>query len=266
MTLDFGDACPELFASFGRTPDWTLSRFIEAANEFVAGFMKLHPKFADMRLCGKSAKDSPPLMLDLSNLRPWLMERSWADDRPHRYTALGANGKPTLASNGSVGFELGLTNATGFDGKVSLTINAVGAESLGSNLSLVLPRKAHAEFESAELPLALLELTMKHWPVERAYYAFQGWGEPVLFDKPPKERRPNLVGWLTYLDDLRAIELMPPELGLEPRRLGPGVLLQLTPHMSRYDDEADVARGKALKAALDDGGLYSQYAIPPSVT
>jgi hypothetical protein len=99
---------------------------------------------------------------------------------------------------------------------------------------------------------------LDHWPVDRAYYAYQGWGRPVLFNKPPQERGPNLVGWLTYFKDPAVAQLLPPALQLDHRPFDPGVLIKLTPHMSRYDNEADVARGLALKTALDDAGLYRE--------
>jgi hypothetical protein len=258
MDIDSGDECPRLSASLGHTRDWTLGRFIDTAHAYVAAFMKLHPKFSDLRLCGTSAKDSPPLNTDLSNLRDWMMRRSWSDHRPQDYSERDADGKPTVLSSGSLGFDLTLTNATGFGRKLDLCIRNIGARRFSSSIEIDLARKAHPEFQTEAMALDLLNLTAQHWPVDRAYFAHSGWGPQVLYNDPPEKRGPNVVGWLTYSSNPAVAQLLPPHMALDHCPFGPGLLVQLTPHMSRYDDPADVARGLAFKAALNDAGLYAE--------
>ena len=254
--IDLGDDCPELLARCEETPDWTLGKFADRACAFVADFVALHPMFADMRLCGRSAKDSPPLLSDLSNLRPWILERGWSSDPPSPYTNLDAAGKPTVDSSGSVGFSLSLTNAKDWDGKVDLSVRRAGTDGSGMTSVITLARKDNPQFRNGPLPLKLIELMVRHWPVKYASYGLGGWNRKVNFALAPDQRGPIEAGWLTYVADPSIAVHLPP--GVEPKPLGRGVVFQLTPQISRYDDDGDVALGRDLKARLDASGLYAR--------
>ena len=254
--IDSGNDCPELLARCEATPDWTLGQFADRVCAFVAEFVALHPMFADIRLCGRSAKDSPPLLSDLSNLRPWVLERSWSRDAPSPYTNLDAAGIPTVESSGSVGFSLSLTNGTGWDGTVDVGISRAGTCCSGMTGDITLARKDHPEFKGGPLPMGLIEVMVRHWPVKYASYGLGGWNRKVNFALPADQRGPIEAGWLTYVADPSIAAHLPP--GVEPKPLGRGVVFQLTPQISRYDHDGDVALGQDLKARLDASGLYAR--------
>lgn len=258
--IDSGYDCPELLARCFDTEDWTLARFVDTAEAFMAEFVQLHPRFADIKFTGTNARNSVPLMSDLSNLRPWLLEKSWDRRAPFPYQNLDAQGRLTLQSRGSMGFKLSLTNGKSWDQKVDACIRSVGTT--GTNAVTTLARKNHPEFQSGDLPMRLMALWIRHWPVAYASYGYNGWNEAVNFKLPPQEcKGPFEVGWLTYFCDPAIGQWLPPEV--KPQPLGPGVVFQLTPQMSRYDKPEDVALGLKIKAALDASGLKQSDLKPP---
>lgn len=163
---------------------------------------------------------------------------------------------------GSLGFSFSLDNDRRWDSKIGLSIGSVGAKNFESVIQLTLARKNHPEFQSGPLPFQLLALFVKHWPVKAASFGFKGWDDVVNFSMPAGQDKTFIrAGWLTYFDKPDLVQQLPPVYALHP--VGFGVALQLTPHMARWDDEADLTLGRRLKAAIDEIEVLQRKRVGP---
>lgn len=248
-----GDTNPELLARCHRA-SLTLGEFAQRVQAFVAELVPLHPAFADLRLVGKRESDSPPLLRDLSNLEPWIFDRSWYDNLApvSRYTNLGPEGRPTASSQGLMGFKVGLSNLKGWDGKVDVDLR-LGSPDSPNTCNIVLPRKAHPEFRQSQLPQQLLELVVRHWPVRYASFSILGWHNAINWVGDKAARQGNFeIGWLTYVNDPSIAAALPPDVRAKP--LGSGILFQLAEHFTSHERAEDVALGLRVKQALESAG------------
>lgn len=248
-----GDACPILLARC-RIADCTLGEFAERAHNFLLELIPLHPGFADLRLVGKSVKDSPALAADLSNLKDWILRRAWLDRLPIgcEYTNLDLDGKPTLDSRGGLGFSLGVSNLKGWDGKVDISLSDGNGPSAICNIEL--PRKNHPEFQQSALMRKILEVVVRHSSVRYASVASGGWHTAVnwSYEQPDDDLRNIEVGWLTYVEDASIADALP--LGIAVQPLGHGVMFQLCERFLSYERPEDVALGLRVKGALAAAG------------
>lgn len=251
--MDLGTACPKLLARC-RKSDCTLGEFAERARNFLFELIPLHPGFSDLRLVGKSIKDSPPLAADLSNLKDWILRRAWMDRLPIgcEYTNLDLDGRPTLDSRSGLGFELGVSNLKGWDGKVDISFSDGNRESAICNI--VLPRKDHPEFQQSALMRKMLEVVVRHSSVYYASVANGGWHNAVnwLEEQATDNLRNIEVGWLTYVEDASIADALPSDIAVQP--LGHGVMFQLCERFLSYERPEDVALGLRVKGALAAAG------------
>jgi hypothetical protein len=256
--IDLGVTCPKLLA---RCPFelYTLGEFAAKALAYMRDVQQLHPLFTDLRLVGKSAKDSPPLASDLSNLEEWIHKRGWESRPPTNsgYSDLGPDGKPTSASRGPMGFRFSLSNLKGWDSKISLGVHTGTTSTIGL-VEFTLARKDHPEFQGQPLMGALLATVVRHWPVDYANVACRGWNSTINWNEGDDAllgcRRAERieVGWLTYAKDASIAQALPPEVRVSA--LGPGVVFQLTDHFASYENADDIALGKKVRNALAAAG------------
>jgi hypothetical protein len=250
--MDLGDDCPKILVRC-RSEDCTLGDFAERAHTYLSQLILLHPLFSNLRLVGRSMKDSPPLENDLSNLRDWIDRRAWWTKMPTGvvYTNLRENSKPTSQSMGGMGFKISVSNLKGWDQKIEIDLEA--GVSLSSNIcNIVLPRKDHPEFQQQPFMGDLLELIVKHWPVSYASVANGGWNNAVNWTEEPPPQDQIEIGWLTYVADPSIAKALPP--GIASHRCGPGVVFQLAEHFTSYKNPDDVALGLRVKQALAAAG------------
>jgi hypothetical protein len=258
--MDLGDECPKLLVRCW-DEECTLGEFADRAHAYLTELVPMHPLFSNLRLVGKSMKDSPDLMGDLSNLEAWIFKRAWMKEMPTGvvYTDLDSKGNPTAASREGMGFRTSVSNLTGWDSKCDITMSA--ARSNSNNCNIVLPRKNHPEFQQQPLMGRLLELVVKHWPVRFASVGNSGWHDRVSWAGEPRDREGEAeIGWLTYIADPSIAEVLPPEVAV--KRVGPGVVFQLGDHFSSHERPEDVALGLRVKDALGAAGKLKVANIP----
>lgn len=258
--MDLGDDCPMLLVR-----NWnqgcTLGEFAEQAHAYLTELIPMHPLFSNLRLVGKSMKDSPELMGDLSNLEAWIYKRACMEKMPTGvvYTDLDSAGNPTATSREGMGFRTSVSNLTDWDSKCDITMSADRAYS--NNCNIVLPRKNHPEFQQQPLMGQLLELVVKHWPVRCASVGSGHWFSSVSWTGEPRDREGHAeIGWLTYIADPSIAEVLPPEVAV--KRVGPGVVFQLGEHFSSHEQPEDVALGLRVKDALAAAGKLKVANIP----
>jgi hypothetical protein len=251
--MDLGHDCPEFLVRC-QPKDCTLGDFAEKAQAYLSELLPSHPVFSNLRLVGKSMKDSPPLENDLSNLRDWIYRRSWWKKMPTgvEYTDRDSKGQPTSKSMGGMGFKVCVANLKDWDDKVSINFEA-GVNRSSNICNLTFPRKNHPEFEAQPFMGDLLGIIVKHWPVRFASLANGGWNNAVNWLGEMKDFQQNVeIGWLTYVADPTIAEALPPDI--KAHRLGPGVVFQLAEHFTSYKNPDDVALGLRVKQALAAAG------------
>jgi hypothetical protein len=258
--MDLGNDCPELLVRCW-DKECTLGEFADRAHAYLTELIPMHPLFSNLRLVGKSMKDSPPLMGDLSNLQDWIYKRACMEKMPTGvvYTDLDSEGNPTAASRKGMGFRTSVSNLKSWDAKVDIDMRAACGNANACNI--VLPRKNHPEFHQQPLMGQLLELVVKHWPVRFASVGNGNWGNTVNWVGDPKEFQQNVeIGWLTYIADPSVADVLPPEVAV--KRVGPGVVFQLGEHFSSHQRPEDVALGVRVKDALAAAGKLKVANIP----
>jgi hypothetical protein len=214
MSADLGHGCPQLLARCRYVP-YTLGEFAEKVRAFLRDVLPLHPLFSELHLIGRSAKDSPPLTSDLSNVQAWILERGWDPlaSSHAAYSDLDATGRPTLDSRGRLGFMFLVGNLKGWDTKIRIDIST-GIPSNVGICNFIFPRKNHAEFRELPLMRDLLGVVVKHWPVDYASVAFGGWNRAINWndeDDVLGDRRIDRIeiGWLTYMKDSSIVQALP---------------------------------------------------------
>jgi hypothetical protein len=250
--MDSGDDCPMLLVR-NWNEECTLGEFADRAHSYLTELIPMHPLFSNLRLVGKSMKDSPDLMGDLSNLEAWIFKRAWMKKMPTGvvYTELDSNGNPTAASREGMGFYTSVSNLKSWDAKVDIDMRAACGNANASNITL--PRKNHPEFQQQPLMGQLLELVVKHWPVRCASVGNSSWFDSVSWTGEPRARDGHAeIGWLTYIADPSIADILPPEVAV--KRVGPGVVFQLGDHFSSHERPEDVALGLRVKDALAAAG------------
>jgi hypothetical protein len=232
----------------------TLDHFIQRCQAFLADLMALDRAFTALHFVrAGDSNPAPVLASDLSNLRPWLLKHAWDAEWRQSYDERDARGDPTPASKGR--FRLSLSNLSGFDGKVDVTVS-VGPKIRGQwegSCSIVLPRLNRTEFVEGALPLQMIETVVKHWPVCCAEYTTLGLLNEVTLSEPREARVGTLsIGWLTYAEDPDVAEGLPPEIPVQ--RLGFGIVFQLADRMPDATDPQQIAHAKHVREALRSAG------------
>jgi hypothetical protein len=258
--MDLGKDCPKLLVR-NWNEECTLGEFADQAHAYLTELIPMHPLFSNLRLVGKSMKDSPDLTSDLSNLKDWIYKRAWDKKMPTSFvwTDVDSKGNPTTASRGGTGFHASVSNLKSWDSKVDIDMSA--ARNHGNICNIVLPRKNHPEFQQQPLMGQLLELVVKHWPVRFASVGNGYWFNTVSWTGEPRDREGEAeIGWLTYIADPSVADILPPEVIV--KRVGPGVVFQLGDHFSSHERPEDVALGLRVKDALAAAGKLKVANIP----
>jgi hypothetical protein len=252
--MDLGLENPQLIAMCRSADALTLDHFIQRCQAFLADLMALDRAFTALHFVrAGDSNPAPVLASDLSNLRPWLLKHAWDAEWRQSYDERDARGDPTPASKGR--FRLSLSNLSGFDGKVDVTVS-VGPKIRGQwegSCSIVLPRLNRTEFVEGALPLQMIETVVKHWPVCCAEYTTLGLLNEVTLSEPREARVGTLsIGWLTYAEDPDVAEGLPPEVPVQ--RLGFGIVFQLADRMPDATDPQQIAHAKHVREALRSAG------------
>jgi hypothetical protein len=260
--MDFGHDSPILLVR-SQPKDCTLGEFAERAHAYLLELSYKHPIFTNLRLVGKNMKDSPPLENDLSNLRDWIDRRAWWKKMPTglEYTRLDPKGRPTSESAGGMGFKISVSNLKSWDQKVEIDLEAGVNDITTNNCNIILPRRIYPECRQQPFLGDLLQVLVKHWPVNYASIASTGWHTAVNWIGEPSSRERQIeIGWLTYVADPTIAEVLPP--GIAAHRLGPGVVFQLAEHFTSYKNPEDVALGLRVKLALAAAGRLRMPSKP----
>lgn len=252
--MDLGQENPHLGALYRAEEPMTLDQFIVRCESYLAELMSLHPGFVGLHLVeAGNPRRGPAVDADLSNLREWALARSWDRLWRNNYSALDENGNPTPESTG--GFNLSLSNWTGFDDKFDVSIR-VGPKIRGiceGSCSIEMPRRNHSEFLEESLPLQLLGAVVRHWSIRYAGFTTGG----LLQKVNRSEDRASWVGtipigWLNYVDDQRVAEGLPQDVSVQ--RMVKGIVFRLADRMPDFNNPDDVARAKAVREALRAAG------------
>jgi hypothetical protein len=248
----FGDDNLDLIADLLPERSCTLGEFAERAAEYVLDLRALHPAFADLDFLTHGRSGYPPVPNERSALIDLLLEWAWDREPPRPYTELSSGGRPTRGSEGSMGFRFSLTNNRSWDDKVNLGVR-YGSNSnalKGGTCDFRLPRLAWPEFrEDVPLIKRLVELVVKHWPVDILLYGFSG----ILSRANEIHRgRWSRFNWINYHHDPSIADVLPSDVQVEA--MGSGIVYQLGPRLLSYNDHADLDRLQRVRDALIAAG------------
>lgn len=234
-------------------PQATLGEFADRCTRLLSGLVALHPAFRQLHLVGDGKKDSPPLAGDLSNLRPWVLHRSWHAGAPSnaRYSHQKADGSLSLQSQGRLGFSLELGNLRTGPDKLQVVVSD-GAPERGG-VQVTIPQNLAEVFADVAFFRQLVELLRASWPVRFGVLYSASWDEAVNPAPPAQDLLP--IGGITYCSDGTLVEALPP--GTRWLATGDGgVVFTVTPRPDRLEPAA-IAEARALRAALAGHGLLA---------
>ena len=198
-----------------------LGDFAERVRAVVSNLSRSMPAFRHLHLMGDSEQDSPVLADDLSNLKPWIFQRSWNDAAPKTYSHRLADGSLSAESMGELGFSFDLGNLRPCESNTRLRISDSGPQ--GGGLYITLP-PARAELHTVAAVRAMLSAMLPAWDVRCAYTGTLAWNEAVNPDSTDGINLP--IGGITYSSEASLISALPE--GMQHERWGDGVLLIIT--------------------------------------
>ncbi len=238
------------------TPQVNLGQFAEQVERFLAhlpGLPALHPAFQGLHLVGDGKKDSPALAADLSNLRPWVLRRSWHEGAPSNalYSHRQADGSLTPQSRGDMGFSLELSNLRPASERLQLVV-ADGAKERGC-VQLTIPTLLAEVVGEADFVTRLLELIRSVWPVRFATLYSSSWDEAVNPAPPSQNLLP--IGGMTFSSDAALAKALPAGTPWQAAA-GGGVLVTVTTRPDRLDAHA-MAQAMSIRAALAAQGMLA---------
>jgi len=234
-------------------PQATLGEFADRSTRLLSGLVALHPAFRQLHLVGDSRKDSPLLAGDLSNLRPWVLHRSWYPGAPSnaRYSHQKADGSLSLQSRGDLGFSLELGNLRAGPDKLQLMVTD-GAPARGG-VQLTIPQSLAEVFASTAFFRQLIELLRASWSVRFGVLYSASWDEAVNPAPPAQDLLP--IGGITYCSDGTLVEAVP--AGTRWLATGDGgVVFTITERPDRLEPAA-LTEAKGLRAALAAHGMLA---------
>jgi hypothetical protein len=234
-------------------PQATLGEFADEADRFLTRLVALHSMFAGMYLVGDSRKDSPRLAADLSNLRSWVLRRTWHEGAPTnaRYSHQQADGSLTWQSRGDMGFSLSLSNLQSPDR--SLRVNVSGGFAEGGSVKIDVPPNMADAFCSPDFIRRLLSVLCEVWPVRYAWLSSLSWDDNVNAGLQRRESLP--IGGITYSSDCTLVEGLPHGTDWEALGSG-GVVFKVTSRPDRLEPES-VARAIAIRESLVAHGMLA---------
>jgi hypothetical protein len=248
----FADDNPELAAELSPEHSCSLGEFAERAADYILEMRALHPAFGTLGYLTEGKGGYPAVPNERDALLSLLLEWAWDRKPPQPYTNLSSAGKPTAASEGSMGFKVSLTNKRSWDDKVDLGVEygSTSKRFSAGFCDFMLPRVALPEFrEDAQLIKRLMALVVKHWPVEIALYGLVG----VHFQASEIHKgRWSRFNWINYHHDPSIADVLPSDVQVEA--MGSGIVYQLGPRLLSYNDHADLDRLQRVRDALIAAG------------
>lgn len=254
--MNSGDQGPVLLARCVRGLPVTLDQFAERCQAYLTDLIALHSGFAGLHFVKSGDPKKPPVLTaDFANLMEGLMAYGW-DPKLSGYTELGLDKKPTGNTVGN--FRLSLSNWLGFDDKFDVTVAVSPKSYHPTNCVLDFPSLNHPEFLSGPLPMQILDVVLKHWPVRYASFETRGWNNEFNWSRPNEETRGCFeLGWHTFVDDASVAEALPPDVTV--RKVGNGIVFSLFDSMPDFTNPAHVERGRQVRAALERAGKLKIY-------
>jgi hypothetical protein len=235
------------------TPQVTLGQFADQVERFAAQLPTLHPAFQGLHLVGDSKKDSPALAADLSNLRHWVMHRSWHESAPTnaRYSHQQPDGSLMPVSRGDMGFSLELSNLRAAPEKLQLIVTD-GARERGC-VQLTIPAFLADAVGDTDFVERVLSLVRSIWPVRFATLYSSSWDQAVNPAPPAQNLLP--IGGITFSTDATLVKALPAGTSWQATT-GGGVLLTVTTRPDRLDAHA-IAQAVAIRASLAAHGMLA---------
>lgn len=234
-------------------PQVTLGEFADQVERFVARLPALHPAFQGLHLVGNGKKDSPALAADLSNLRHWVLRRSWHEGAPTnaRYSHQQADGSLTPQSRGDMGFSLELSDLKAAPEKLQVAVTD-GAPERGC-MQLTIPALLADAVGGTDLVARLLDLVRDIWPVRFATLYSSSWDAAVNPAPPSQNLLP--IGGITFSTDETLVKALPPATQWQAL-VGGGVMFTVTKRPDRLDAQA-IAQAMAIRASLASHGMLA---------
>jgi|JI8StandDraft_2_1071088.scaffolds.fasta_scaffold07260_3 hypothetical protein len=240
----------------------SLGEFAEQAQSYVQDLITLHPAFRDLGVMNDTPGPFPPINESATNVAELVTEWGWDHQMPDAFTDLDELRRPTATSRptGTMGFHLDLSNRhSSWDDRLTVSVRRNNAgprphRPLRGVFNLCLPRAAHPEFRT-DILLArrLMELAVRHWPVQTLQYGLDGMDLTVNARGDLSSSRKNQeLNWLSYSDDPSLANALPPEVRVEP--LGPGILMQLSPTILSHHNPEHVDLAERVRDSLEAAG------------
>lgn len=216
----------------------SLGEFADHVQRLLEQLPSLHPVFRGLHLIGNSKKDSPLLAEDLSNLRSWVMRRSWHErvSTNSPYSHLESDGSLTPQSTGKMGFSIDLGNLKLPDDGLRLSVS--GGSPIGGSVSMSLPPKLVDQLGSVHFIKQLLQVILDIWPIRCAFTTTRAWHNRVNPSFGDWETLP--IGGITYSSDGTLVEALPSWTAWEPFGKG-GLLIKVTERPDRLEAQATAA-------------------------
>jgi hypothetical protein len=230
----------------------SLGEFADRVERLIQALRQLHPMFKELYLIGTSKKDSPELAADLSNLKPWVFARSWAEPVPTNapYSHYNAQGLLTAESKGHMGFSVSIGNLRPPGYEVWMRVG--DGRDTGGGINIALPHTVGDDIFSLDFFKSLLNVVSASWEVRNADMATLswlealGWYEPAYINALP-------IGGITYSADGTIVEGLP--AGTRWEAFGnSGVIFHITERPDRLDPE-HLRQAKAIRDSLAAHGL-----------
>ena len=219
-------------------PQESLGEFADHVQRLLEQLPTLHPVFRGLHLIGDSKRDSPVLAEDLSNLRSWVMRRSWCEgvSTNSPYSHLENDGSLTPQSTGKMGFSIDLGNLKPPRDELRLSVS--GGSPIGGSVSMSLPPKLVDHLGSVQFVKQLLVAIMGIWPIRCAFTTTRAWHNTVNPNFGDWETLP--IGGITFSSDGTLVEALPSGTAWEPFGKG-GLLINVTERPDHLETEATAA-------------------------
>jgi len=235
----------EMFiGAYWRERPMTYGAFLARASEFLEALPSAGLKPARIYLQG----DGPGSKVEVVPGSAEFYRRTHAlgfDPKYKNYSEVGYDGSPLPATTSPVGFTLSFSDSPSdkvTSSTLSISITAGAHNPRISNAVVVsLPQEGACAVVNVEKIRALMQLIVEFWKPAQAIVTSSDFNEEAFDSKQP-------MGWITYVADPKAREVVPSNIVCEP--FGDGALLTIAEAMPDAGDVFALARIRNVRDAL----------------